>query len=49
MKKFFKVAGKVLLVLLIAVVVILGAIFVYNRIMMKQEEPLLAEPLGQLV
>lgn len=49
MKKFFKAAGKVLLVLLIAVVVILGAIFVYNRIMMKQEEPLLAEPLGQLV
>ena len=49
MKKFFKAAEKVLLVLLIAVVVILGAIFVYNRIMMKQEEPLLAEPLGQLV
>ena len=49
MKKFFKFIGKALLVLLIVLVLALAVIFIYNRIKMKQEEPLLAEPLGQLI
>ena len=49
MKKFFKFIGKALLVLLIVLVLALAVVFVYNRIKMKQEEPLLAEPLGQLI
>lgn len=49
MKKFFKAAGKVLLVIILVLVVLLAAVFVYNRIMMKKEEPLLANPLGQYV
>lgn len=49
MKKFLKTAGKVLLVILTVLVLLLAAVFVYNRIMMKEEEPLLAKPLGQYV
>ena len=49
MKKVLKFIGKALLALLIVLVVALAVIFVYNRIKMKQEEPLLENPLGQLV
>ncbi len=49
MKKRFKILGKVLLVLVIVLLVFLFAIYVYNRIRMKQEEPLLEKPLGQMV
>ena len=49
MKKFLKTAGKVILGLLIVLLVALAAIFIYNKIMMKQEEALVAQPLGQFV
>ena len=49
MKKRFKTIGKGLLTLVIVLVVILLVIYVYNRIKMKQEEPLLANPLGQMI
>ena len=49
MKKRFRIFGKALLVLVIALVVSLLVIFVYNRIKMKQEESLLEKPLGQMV
>ncbi len=49
MKKVFKILGKILLVLVIVLVVSLLMIYVYNRIRMKQEEPLLEKPLGQMV
>ena len=41
MKKFHKNLGKVLLVLLIVLVVLLGAVFAYNRIIHAKEEPLM--------
>ena len=44
-----KIVGKVLLALVIVLVSTLLVIYVYNRIKIKQEEPLLANPLGQMV
>ena len=49
MKNTLKFVGKVLLALVIVLVSSLLVIYVYNRIKMKQEEPLLANPLGQMV
>ena len=44
-----KKIGKILLIILAVVLAALLGIFVYNRIMLKLEEPLLREPLGQMV
>ena len=41
--------GKILLALVIVLVSTLLVIYVYNRIKIRQEEPLLANPLGQMV
>lgn len=49
MKKFLKNLGKILLVLLIVLVVLLGAVFAYNRIMLAKEEALMQEHIGQYV
>ncbi len=49
MKNTLKIVGKVLLALVIVLVPTLLVIYVYNRIKIKQEEPLLANPLGQMV
>lgn len=49
MKNTLKKVGKVLLALVIVLVSTLLVIYVYNRIKIKQEEPLLANPLGQMV
>ena len=49
MKKAFRIFRKILSALLIVPVVTLAVDFVYNRIKMKQEEPLLEHPLGQMV
>ena len=49
MKNTLKIVGKVLLALVIVLASSLLVIYVYNRIKMKQEEPLLANPLGQMV
>ena len=49
MKITLKIVGKVLLALVIVLVSTLLVIYVYNRIKIKQEEPLLANPLGQMV
>lgn len=49
MKKALKITGKILLGLLILLAVFLLSVFVCNKIMMKNEAPLLEKPLGQLV
>lgn len=49
MKKVFKALGIILLVLVLVVGLALAACFVYHRIMLKQEEPMLTQPLGQMV
>ena len=49
MKKVFKIFEKIFLALLMVLVIAVAGIFVYNRIKMKQEEPLLEQPLGQMV
>ena len=49
MKNTLKIVEKVLLALVIVLVSTLLVIYVYNRIKIKQEEPLLANPLGQMV
>ena len=49
MKKAFKMLGKILLALILVLAVSLFAVFVYNKIKMKQEEPLLEKPLGQMI
>ena len=49
MKKILKIVGKVLLALIIVLVASLLVIYVYNRIKIKQEEPLLANSAGQMV
>ena len=49
MKKILTIVGKVLLALIIVLVASLLVIYVYNRIKIKQEEPLLANSAGQMV
>ena len=49
MKKVFKMLGKILLALILVLTVSLFAVFVYNKIKMKQEEQLLEKPLGQMI
>jgi pimeloyl-ACP methyl ester carboxylesterase len=49
MKKLLKLLGKILLAFVIVLAVFVLVIFTYNRIKMKQEEPLLEEPLGQMI
>ena len=48
MKKALKITGKILLGILILLLVFLLAVFIYHRIMLQKEKPLL-EPLGQMV
>ncbi|MCR5166409.1 MAG: alpha/beta hydrolase [Oscillospiraceae bacterium] len=49
MKKIIKISGIVILVVIIVLVLSLAVICVYNRIKMKQEEPLLEKPLGKMI
>ena len=49
MKKAFKMLGKIFLALILFLAVSLFAVFVYNKVKMKQEEPLLEKPLGQMI
>ena len=49
MKNFFKTIGKIILALLIVLVVAIAACFIYHRIKLVQEEPLLEQPIGELV
>ena len=49
MKKVLKIVGIVILVLLVVIVLALAAIYIYHRIKLKEEEPLLEKPLGQMV
>lgn len=49
MKKALKNVGKVLLVLIIVLAVFVGSVYVYNRIMLNKEEPLMEKPIGQYV
>ena len=49
MKKAFKMLGKILLALILFLAVSLFAVFVYNKVKMKQEEPLLEKSLGQMI
>ena len=49
MKKALKIIGKVLLVLLILDLLTILGIFLYHRIQLSKEKPLVEAPLGQLV
>ena len=49
MKKVFKILGKIILALVVVLAISLLTVYFYNRIKMKQEEPLLENPLGQMV
>ncbi len=49
MKKVLKIIGKTILALLALVVIAVALVFIWHRIMLKQEEALLEQPLGQLV
>lgn len=49
MKKVFKTLGIIILALVLVGVIALAACFIYHRTMLKQEEPLLENPIGQLV
>ena len=46
MKKALKLFGKVLLIILILIVLILTGIFIFHRVMLKKEAPLLEKPIG---
>lgn len=49
MKKLFKALGIIILALFLVIVLALAACFIYHRIMLKTEEPLLENPPGQMV
>ncbi len=49
MKKALKITGKILLGLLIILSVFLLVVFIYHRVMLSKEKPLLESPLGQMV
>ena len=49
MKKALKTIGIVILAVVAVIVVALAALYIWNQIMLKQEEPMLEQPIGQLV
>ena len=49
MRNILKKIGKVLLAVLLLLILFLLIVFVYNRIMLAKEEPLLDQPLGTMV
>jgi hypothetical protein len=49
MKKIARITGKILLLLFIVLVVLVGGIFIYNKIMLASEEALIEKPIGQYV
>lgn len=49
MKKNLKRVGKILLAVFTLILIIIAVVFVVNKIIMKNEEDLLREPIGQLV
>lgn len=49
MKKALKIAGKILLGILIILLAFILVMFIYHRIMLHKEKPLLESPLGQMV
>ncbi len=49
MKKALKIAGKISLGLLAALLVVLAIVFVYNKIMLKKEAHLFEQPLGKMI
>lgn len=49
MKKVLKRIVKVMLGLLIALVVFLAGLYIFNKIMIQKEKPLVEDPLGQMV
>ena len=49
MKKALKTAGRVMLVIMTVIILLLLGTFIYNRIMLKKERPLLEAPLGEMV
>ena len=49
MKKVLKIIGKILLVLLILDLLAIFGIFLYHRVMLSKEKPLVEAPLGELV
>lgn len=49
MKKVLKIFGKIIIVFLALILIAVAALFIWHRIMLKREEPMLEQPLGQLV
>ena len=49
MKKILKITGKFLLLLFIVLVVLIGGIFIYNKIMLASEGALIEKPIGKYV
>ena len=49
MKKAFRIIGKLFLAFLILLVLFVLGVFIYNRIKINQEKPLLDKPLGEMV
>ena len=49
MKKVLKTIGKIILVLLALIVILVAGLFIWHRIMLAKEEPLLEQPIGQLI
>jgi pimeloyl-ACP methyl ester carboxylesterase len=49
MKRAFKIIGKVLLAIIILLIFFVLIVFIYNRIMLRKEKPLLEEPLGKMI
>lgn len=49
MKKALKIFGKIIIVFLALILIAVAALFIWHRIMLKREEPMLEQPLGQLV
>ncbi|MBR4097502.1 MAG: alpha/beta hydrolase, partial [Oscillospiraceae bacterium] len=49
MKKILKKIGRVLLVIVIILAVFFLGVFIFHRVMLNKEKPLIAEPLGTMV
>lgn len=48
MKKALKIFGKTILVIVCLILVFLLGIFIYHRVMLKKEKPLISEPIGTM-
>ena len=49
MKKAIKITFRVILIIICLMILFLLGVFIYHRVMLSKEKPLISEPLGDMI